>query len=86
MCLSLKTLILIFVQEIKLVEMVVVYEDGVNLIDGGNGGRYEDIICPKCTLRVPMDSLDVHIDSCQYTVCVKCEQYFPTEIVEDHQE
>jgi hypothetical protein len=83
----LNSMIFIFmiVQAQNLVKEVVLYWLS-NFVAQESDLVVEDIICPKCTLKVPITGLDAHISGCKYTVCVKCEQYFPTEIIEDHQE
>lgn len=54
--------------------------DEKNLLSSGNNS----VVCPKCTAKIDIDSLDYHIENCDYKKCGYCKEYFPEFIMEQH--
>lgn len=40
--------------------------------------------CPKCTNFVPDKKYKAHLESCPYTACEHCYDYYPNEIIKEH--
>ena len=46
--------------------------------------RMDDIICPKCTVKLNPFFLEDHFAECKYKVCRFCREYYPEEILRNH--
>ena len=45
---------------------------------------FEDIVCPRCTLKLNPFLLDEHLNECEYTACRFCRDYYPNSIISMH--
>ena len=59
-------------------------------IEENKGDRHKDThgssTCPKCTETFPGKNLIQHMINCSYKNCSYCNEYYPAELLNDHQQ
>ena len=50
----------------------------------GKQSLLDGVMCPKCSQRIHLSNLDHHIDRCPYSICFKCQEYYPMEYIDEH--